>query len=222
VSDFCPDGYVPSQNAVLKAAVVWFPDKIAALESALEPQSQTKPENNFDAGVRAFSQPLFPEQWRQALDEIASQTVPRLRNFLHQGTLKAYYFADDGSHSVSREFWATPNADGVIETGIYWPFGRPSGWHDTRLSHSIFLSQSELDALLSEQPSKKRPLPESKIPELVAALHKLDNLPNREKQREALRKLPEFEQYHLTDDVLRKAAKQAPRGPGRKRPGPEQ
>jgi hypothetical protein len=148
--------------------------------------------------------------------------VPRLRNFLHQGALTAYYFADDGCHSVSRELWATPNADGAIETGIYWPFGRPSSWRDTPLSHSIFLSQSELDALLSEQPSKKRPLPKSKIPELVAALRKLDNLPNRAKQREALRKLPEFEQYHLTDDVLRETERRAPRGPGRKRHHPEE
>lgn len=90
------------------------------------------------------------------------------------------------------------------------------------LSHSIFLAQSELDALLSEQPSKKRPLPKSKIPELVAALRKLDNLPNREKQREALRKLPEFEQYHLTDHVLREAERRAPRDPGRKRLPPEE
>jgi hypothetical protein len=222
VSDFCPDGYVPSQDAVFRAAVVWFPDKIAALESAPEPQSQTKPKNTFDAAVRAFSQPLYLEQWRRTFEEIASQTVPRLRNFLHQGTLTAYYFADDGSHSVSREFWATSNADGVIETGLYWPFGRPSSWRDTRLSHSIFLAQSELDALLSEQPSKKRPLPKSKIPELVAALRKLDNLPNREKQREALRKLPEFEQYHLTDHVLREAERRAPRDPGRKRHPPEE
>jgi hypothetical protein len=60
VSDFSPDGYLPSQDAVLRAAVVWFPDKIAALGSALEPQSQTNPENNFDAVVRAFRSRYFP------------------------------------------------------------------------------------------------------------------------------------------------------------------
>jgi hypothetical protein len=63
-----------------------------------------------------------------------------------------------------------------------------------------------LDALQSEQPSKKRPLPKAKIPELVAALGKLDNLPSREKQREALRNLPPFKQYHLTEAVLREAS----------------
>ena len=172
--------------------------------------------------MRAFSQPFIPEPLQQVFTEIATETVPRLRSFLHQGKLTAYYFADNGSHCLPPEFWATPNADGVIETGIYWPFQKPSRWHDTRPSHSIFLSLSELDALLGEQPSKKRPLPKSKIPELVAALRKLDNLPNREKQREALRKLPEFEQYRLTDDVLREAERHAPRGPGRKRSPPGQ
>ena len=222
MSDFCPDGYVPPYVAVLMAAESWLPDKIAALESAAKPQAETKPDTSLDAAVRAFSQPFIPEQVAEGFQEIASQTVPRLRNFLHQGTVTAYYFANGGSHRVSREFWATPDADGVIETGIYWPFGKPSRWHATRSSHSIFLSLSELDALLGEQPSKKRPLPKSKIPELVAALRKLDNLPNREKQREALRKSPEFEQYRLTDDVLREAESHAPRGPGRKRSPPGQ
>ena len=57
--------------------------------------------------------------------------------------------------------------------------------------------------------------------DLVAALRTLDHLPNREEQREALRKMPEFERYHLTDDVLREAEKQVPRRPGRKQLHPE-
>ena len=35
----------------------------------------------------------------------------------HQGKLKAYYFEDNGCHSVSREIWATVHADGVMELG---------------------------------------------------------------------------------------------------------
>ncbi len=144
----------------------------------------------------------------------------RLRNFLHQGNLKAYYFREDGCHSISREFWATDQASGVMESGTYWPFGEPTRWYESRPNHALFLLQSELDLLLSERPAKKRPFPNAKMPNLVAALRTLDNL-NREKQREALRKLPEFEDYRLTDDVLREAEKQAPRGPGRKRLRPK-
>ena len=82
--------------------------------------------------------------------------------------------------------------------------------------------QSELEALLSDQPANERPFPESKMPELVAAMSNLDERLNRQKQREALRKSPEFERYHLTDDVFRKAEKQMPRKPGRKPLRPEE
>ena len=221
MTDFCPDGYLPTQEAVLRAAQSWFPDKIAALEPAAAPQTQTEPKNDLEAAVRIFSQPHVPDAWQQAFEEIASQTVQRLRNFLHQGILTAYYFDDFGCHSVLREFWATAHAEGVIETGTYWPYGEQTRVYETRPNHPLFLLQSELDALLSEQPAKKRPFPKAKMPELVAALRKLEHLPNRKKQREALRKLPEFAQYHLTDVVFREAEKQVPREAGRKRLSPE-
>jgi hypothetical protein len=53
-------------------------------------------------------------------------------------------------------------------------------------------------------------------------MRKLDERLNRKEQRKALRKLPEFERYHLTDDVFREAEKQVPRRPGRKALRPEQ
>ncbi len=61
------------------------------------------------------------------------------------------------------------HADGVMESGTYWRFGKPTRWYKLRPNYSLFLLQSELDALLSEQPAKKRPFPEAKMPELVAA-----------------------------------------------------
>ena len=75
--------------------------------------------------------------------------------------------------------------------------------------------------LLETQPTKKLPFPTAKMPALIEALRKLNDLPNRKKQREALRNLPEFERYHLTDEVLREAEKKVPRDPGRKRLNPE-
>lgn len=202
MTDFCPDGYLPTRDAIDRASECWFPNKIAAVKTAAAPESQAKSDNTIEAAVRAFS---LPHAWRHPLEEIASQTVHRLRNFLHQGTLKAYYFTDDGRHSVSPEFWATAHADGVMESGTHWPFGKPTRSYESRPNHALFLLQSELDLLLSERPAKKRPFPNAKMPDLVAALRTLDHLPNREKQREALRNLPEFEQYRLTDDVLREA-----------------
>ena len=105
-----------------------------------------------------------------------NQTVHQLRNLLHEGKLKAYYFRDDGCHSVSRDFWATAQADGVMESGTYWPFGKPPRGYESRPNYSLFLLQLELDALLSERPATKRPLPNAKIPDLVAALRTLDDL----------------------------------------------
>jgi hypothetical protein len=141
---------------------------------------------------------------------------PPTEGFSPLGTLNAYYFASDGSHCIPHEFWATENADGVIESGNYWPYGRPIGWHETRPNCPSFLRESELKVLLEPQPTKKLPFPTAKMPALIEALRKLDDLPNRKKQREALHKLPEFERYHLTADVLREAEKKVPRSPGRK------
>jgi hypothetical protein len=221
VIDFCPDGYVPVPEGIDKAAICWFPEQMAALERAAGSQSETKADNSIDAAVRAFCQLQVPHALQLEFQDIANQTVHRLRNSLHQGKLNAYYFEHDGRHCVSRDFWVTGQANGVLESGIYWPFGKPPRFWESRPNYRLLLLQSELDALLSEQPTKK-PLPRTKMPDLVAALRRLDDLPNREKQRAAARELPEFEQYHLTDDVFREAEKQVPRKPGRKPRRPEQ
>ena len=106
-------------------------------------------------------------------------TVHRLRNLLHQGKLHGHYFKNDGRHRISREFWATAEADGSLESGTYWPFGRPSRIYEQRPNYPLFLLQSELDTLLNGEPAKRRPFPRSRIPELVAALRELEDLPNR-------------------------------------------
>jgi hypothetical protein len=223
VSGFCPDGYVPTQGAIVRAAEYWFPERIAALERAAAPPSETKPDHSLEALARALSPPsVIPEALRHEFQDIVSETIHRLRNFLHRDQLKAYYFENDGCRSLPREFWATAHADGVMESGTYWPCGRPTRWHEQRPNHPLFVKQSELDALLSDQSAKKATLLKSKIPELVAAMRKFDKRLNRKEQREALRKLPEFERYHLTDDVFREAEKQVPRKPGRKPLDPEQ
>lgn len=201
MNDFCPEGYLSTQQAVYKAAENWFPPGFAVSE-CLSPETDAAPKNPLEAAVHAFSQPSvpdIPDQWMY----IFRETLTRLRNHLHQGSLKAYYFTRDGRHALAIEFWATKQANGAIETGTYWPF-----------DYALFVSRAEFDALFSEPPIKKRPLPEAMASDVVAVLRKLDHL-SREQQREELRKV--FEQYHLTDSVLREAQKQVPRKPGRRR-----
>ena len=104
----------------------------------------------------------------------------------------------------------------MIESGSYWPFGRPTRWYEARPNYPLFVEQSELEALLSEQPAKKQPLPRAQMPELVEALRKLNDLPNRAAQFQALCDMPEFRKYKITDALFREAARQVPRDPGRK------
>jgi hypothetical protein len=220
VNAFCPDGYVPTQEAIVRAAQYWLPERFAALERAGAPPSETKPDNSPEALARALSPPpVIPDALRHEFNDIVNQTVQRLRNLLHQSELTAYYFGGPfggGRHAVPSEFWATTEADGAMESGTYWPFGKPTRWTERRPNYSLFLLQSELDAQLSEQPAKKRPLPMAKMPELVAALRNLDDLPNRAAQFQALCDMPEFREFKITDTLFREAARQVPRNPGRK------
>ena len=153
------------------------------------------------------SQPQVFDAWRHAVEEIVSQTARRLRNFLHQGTLKAYYFADDGRHPVSSDFWATAQANGVLESGTFWPFGGPSRVLERRPNFPLFLVQSELDVLLSEELAEKRQFPQGRRPELAAAYRarEIAMLPNRQAQRRAISELEQFRQYRITDRLFREA-----------------
>jgi hypothetical protein len=89
-------------------------------------QSETKRANSDDALARALSQPQVPDALLFELDNILKQTVDRLRTFLHQGELNAYYL---GMTAVT-QYHASSGprrgpTDGTMESGIYWPFGRP-------------------------------------------------------------------------------------------------
>jgi hypothetical protein len=218
MSDFCPDGYLPTKGAIARAAAPWFPERFNEPEIPSTPQSATKPESHIEEAVRAFSQPQIPRVWQDAFEKIARQTVERLRNLLHQGKLNAYYFYC-GRHAVPCEFWATAPADGVLESGCYSPSGPQTRTLEWRTNYPLFLLQSELDRLLSGETSKKRPFPQSKMQALVAALRKLDHLPNRKAQLKALREAPEFREYKITDGVFREAARNLPREAGRKSRG---
>jgi hypothetical protein len=208
MSDFCPDGYVPSQEAVFIAAKFWFSEKVASLETATTDNPSLHVRSHFAHR---------PEDFRQAFEEIAGPTVRRLRNFLHQGKLTAYYFTDDGRHSISHRFWATAQAQGVIELGTYWPFGEPTRWYDRRPNHPIFIEQSELDALLVDEAAGNRQFPLARKTELVAAYRRpeIAMLATRKDQREAIKKLTLFKSHRITDRLFREAEKES----GKREPG---
>jgi hypothetical protein len=207
---FCPDGYVSSQEAVLRAAQFWFPEKVASLDTVVL-------ENVNKESVSSLSYPQLPEELRKLFEGITGQTVPRLRNFLHQGKLKAYYFENDGCRTVSRKFWATAQADGVIESGTYWPFGKPTRWYDKQPNYSLFMKQSELDALQVVEPAENRRFPMDKKKDLAAAYRspEIATLASRKSQREAIRKLEQFKSYRITDSLFREAENAS----GKREPG---
>jgi hypothetical protein len=214
--DFCPEGYLPTEAAILAAAECWFYDEFARIDTAAAAGRQSGLDKGVDALALALSQAQIPDELQLASQSLLSEVVHRLRNFLHLGKLTSYYFGGDGRQPVSRAYWATAQADGAIESSTYWPFGKPSRGYEERPHYALFFEQSELDALFNERSAESSAFPAAKMKDFVAALRLLDHLPSRKEQREALRKLPEFSRYHLTDKIFREAEKQIPREPGRK------
>jgi hypothetical protein len=165
-SEFCPDGYVRAKDALERAARYWFPEQIAAVESAAAEESAINqpPKDGALTPVEELAQALRPppsisDALRQQFMHLLTRTEHRLRNFLHQGVLTAYYFGglfDQGQHAVAGEFWATTDAEGVLLAGSYWPFGRPRARYEQRPSYPLYVLESELSALLSDEP--KQPL----------------------------------------------------------------
>jgi hypothetical protein len=76
----CPDGYVPVVQAVEKAALCWFPEAMAALQTMVAlGASKLK-----DDDVSGVSQSAGAFEISQALEqkrEIRDETNRRLRNF---------------------------------------------------------------------------------------------------------------------------------------------
>ena len=112
--------------------------------------------------------------------EIVPKIVNRLRNILHDKQLTAYYFGglfSEGRSAVNHNFWATAEAEGVLESGMFFPFGKPARSFESRPSYQLFLLRAELDALFTEPSATKMPFPRTRKPEIVAALREFDNLP---------------------------------------------
>src|SRR5262249_24778664 len=150
---------------VLGAALCWSPEQTSALMDAAEAELAINKKPNDDTAaltppVERLARALEPaasisDALRHQLVHLLTQTEHRLRNLLHQGALTAFYFGglfDQGRHAVAREFWATQEAEGVLISGLYWPFGKPRASFDHRPSYTLFVLEAELAALLSDEP----------------------------------------------------------------------
>ena len=168
---FRPLGYVPVQEAIVRAALFWLPEDMAALEAAAADELAINNKSNADIdavtpveklAIALRAQPLISERLRMRTVDFLIQTEHRLRSILHKGVLTAYYFGslfDQSRQAVSSEFWATMEADGVLMSGTYSPFGKPRSWSDTPRSYPLFFLESELAALLNDD--LKPPSPSS-------------------------------------------------------------
>jgi hypothetical protein len=194
---FCPEGFIPVDAAIVKAAHCWFAE---SLEKTV-PQLAIS-DGNIDAAVQALWQ-LNRAEWPW---DAIEQTVTRLRNYLHQGAIKACYFPQNRPcQSIKQYFWATAKAaDGALESNLYSPHENANR---KQLHYRLFFKQSEFDALLNKQPKS---LPRGKIPQIVEALRKMPGL-TRPEQHEALKKI-----FRITHRDFWEAARQLPREVGRR------
>jgi hypothetical protein len=54
MSDFCPDGFVPTQEAIARAVNRWFPKQFNQFVAAMESQPASRPEGHIEQAVQAF------------------------------------------------------------------------------------------------------------------------------------------------------------------------
>jgi hypothetical protein len=172
---FCPHGYLTSQDAILRAALHWFPEEIAALDTAAARELAIPDKRNSDnqepTSVEVLAHALaspspISEILRQQIADLLIKTEHRLRSFLHQGVATAYQFGGlfgQGRQAVVHEFWATTEAEGQLISGTIWPFGKPSSFFEKRPNYPLFLLETDLNALLSADP--KSPLPSADFTE---------------------------------------------------------
>jgi hypothetical protein len=216
VNSFCPDGYVPAGLAIAEALKYWFSHRLDAIQILAAANAAGI---DIDAPAGAPSRSPSWEAWQQVYRNLWLPTVERLRKHLSQGNLiRAYYFGirPGDRREVPPPFWERPETSYTLESGIYFPVGRPDGWLGPSLNCQLFFRKAELALLLSELQSPKTHFPDAKKPALVAAIQKLSHL-TRKAQRKVLVDLPDFRAYLITDDVFLEAAKQVPRPRGRPR-----
>jgi hypothetical protein len=168
MSDFCPDGYVPSQIAIIEASQKWFSERWAVVQTPNADNSaiEAEPRRGVNALAWALSQPPIPWEVQVMIADVVPKTVHRLRNYLFQDKLKAYYFGGlfEGRHEVHPAIWVTPQGDGVLESGIFFPLGKPDRSYQQPLNVPIFFQRVELDTLLQKPALPQTPAAQTDPP----------------------------------------------------------
>jgi hypothetical protein len=180
--------YIPWQQAVLEALGRWHPEAIEELRAK---------------GLGLSEATLAETGACAALDV----TLRRLRGFVSTGELVPHYGVGVfGWLAVPQDFWAAPEGEDALGSGYY----SPSPGH-RKPSYQLRVLKSELDALFKKRVS----FSPSRISALVEALKQHDHELG-PKRRELVSQLPQFRDYHITDDIWREAEKQAPLPRGRR------
>jgi len=205
---FCPEGYVSIRQAIFRAAQFWYPEQYGAAfraaGSSAAGNNDTIP-GSIEALERAISQQFPDDAFVDTAGQLFVTTLHRLRDSLHHGTIDAVYFTRGGPQTVDKKFWATTEAEGILVSGTYWPYGKPNRSYEARPNYPLFIEQSKLDALLSEERASRK-FSRLKRSELAAAYRDptIASLP-RKAQREAIKKLEQFKSYQITDRIFREA-----------------
>jgi hypothetical protein len=144
MSEFIPAGYVPSETALLRAVEMWFEPELADLQRKYEASSHSSvsddPLRNWFA--RQSEQSAFLKTHGEPL---LIKARDRFRQFLFEKKLTAYYFSvRHGRQAIEHRFWAAPEADGVIETGQYYPFGKPRRLGQSFPCERVLIQEAEL------------------------------------------------------------------------------
>jgi hypothetical protein len=147
-----PDGYLPITSAVYQALMHWFREKASTSLERIEKELSAA-DKNYSTTDPIPSHLVEIIQQKLDLDcqEEIDKTRHRLRKALHKGDLIAVYFSTryDEPSPIPRRFWPSPEADDVLETGDYFPYGRPKHYWKDRQSEAVLVREEDLRRLLS-------------------------------------------------------------------------
>lgn len=140
MSDFIPKGYVPINEAFVKAMVTWGNDDFKEeFKSA-----KISGSGNYDTPT---------------LDAGFAMALNKFRSALFAESLCAFQndVFGSGLSKISSGDWVSSKMDGAISQGFYLPFGPPKHWFDKPLVARIFIKESDLDRLLNGETKPKGP-----------------------------------------------------------------
>jgi hypothetical protein len=169
MTQFVPDDYVSTKDALLLALKRWFSRELEDLEAAGRTASCAFPPDPVrDATIGGR---LSPEVEREFL-ALASDVEKRIRNALYKKELTCYYLSEIwGECAIPAQEWATTNTDGVLWGGGYYPLGRPANrWSSVDPERALF-KKSDFDraqaALHPRAPARGAAISDEELTEFV-------------------------------------------------------